>query len=403
RAGGARVGVLLLVDQAVHRGGAPRARALARHRARRRVPGGGGRVAGAVVRLAAARRRGDVLGRGVRHHLRAPGRGIRPGARAALDPGAARHARRPARGPAAPPGRRRVVLPALGAPHLPGGLGVPRRRGRDGGAAALRARVAARRGCRRAGPEAHRPRVLPHQRRRLHELLRADTRGPAGEHGVMRATVGQGGAGAGRDGAERSHGPPVTLAITGASGAVYAVRALEVMNRVGVPVRLIISSTGSRLLREEADTEGAAGRPARTGDASRVGLYDDADRGATPASGSAPSRGMLICPCSMGTLASVAQGTTRSLIERAADVTLKERRPLVLVPRETPYSIIHLENMLRLARAGALILPASPGFYHRPTTIGDLVDFVVARALSHVGVEHDIGPRWQSGEPAVDA
>ncbi|MFO7259988.1 MAG: flavin prenyltransferase UbiX [bacterium] len=219
----------------------------------------------------------------------------------------------------------------------------------------------------------------------------------------MRATVGQGGAGAGRDGAERSHGPPVTLAITGASGAVYAVRALEVMNRVGVPVRLIISSTGWRLLREEADIAGEADLRARTGDWSRVVLYDDDDRGATPASGSAPSRGMLICPCSMGTLASVAQGTTRSLIERAADVTLKERRPLVLVPRETPYSIIHLENMLRLARAGALILPASPGFYHRPTTIGDLVDFVVARALSHVGVEHDIGPRWQSGEPAVDA
>jgi len=197
-------------------------------------------------------------------------------------------------------------------------------------------------------------------------------------------------------------GPPVTLAVTGASGAPYAVRALEVLNGVGVPVRLVISSTGWRLLREEAGIEGEEDLRARTGDWSRVILYDDRDRGATPASGSAPSRGMLVCPCSMGTLASIAQGTTRSLIERAADVALKERRPLVLVPRETPYSIIHLENMLRLSRAGAVILPASPGFYHRPTSIEDLVDFVVARALSHVGVQHGIGPRWQSGEPEPD-
>ena len=198
-------------------------------------------------------------------------------------------------------------------------------------------------------------------------------------------------------------GAPVTLAITGASGAPYAVRALEVLNGAGVPVRLIVSSTGWRLLREEVGIDGEEDLRARTGDWSRVVLYDDGDRGATPASGSAPSRGMLVCPCSMGTVASIAQGTTRSLIERSADVALKERRPLVLVPRETPYSIIHLENMLRLARAGAVILPASPGFYHRPFTIGELVDFVVARALSHVGVQHDIGPRWQSGEPEPDA
>jgi 4-hydroxy-3-polyprenylbenzoate decarboxylase len=194
-------------------------------------------------------------------------------------------------------------------------------------------------------------------------------------------------------------GAPVTLAITGASGAPYAVRALEALNALGVPVRLIVSDTGWRLLREEAGIAGEEELRARTGDWSRVVLYDDNDRGATPASGSAPSRGMLICPCSMGTLASIAQGTTRSLIERAADVALKERRPLVLVPRETPYSIIHLENMLRLARAGAVILPASPGFYHRPASIEDLVDFIVARALSHLGIEHALGPTWRSGEP----
>jgi 4-hydroxy-3-polyprenylbenzoate decarboxylase len=130
-----------------------------------------------------------------------------------------------------------------------------------------------------------------------------------------------------------------------------------------------------------------------------VVFYADDDRGATPASGSAPSRGMVICPCSMGTLASIAQGTTRSLIERAADVVLKERRRLVLVPRETPYSAIHLENMLRLTHAGAVILPASPGFYHRPSRIEELVDFVVARVLSQLDVPHTLGPRWQSGEP----
>lgn len=192
----------------------------------------------------------------------------------------------------------------------------------------------------------------------------------------------------------------VTLAITGASGATYAVRLLEAINDAGVPVRLIVSETGWRLLAEELEIDGEADLRDRTGDWSRVVLYEDADRGATPASGSTPSRGMAICPCSMGTLASIAQGTTRSLIERAADVVLKERRPLIVVPREAPYSTIHLENMLRLSRAGAIVLPASPGFYHRPTTVEELVDFVVARVLSHLGIGHDLGPRWWGGEGA---
>jgi flavin prenyltransferase len=191
---------------------------------------------------------------------------------------------------------------------------------------------------------------------------------------------------------------PVTLAVTGASGAAYAVRLLELLNGAGVPVRLIISGTGWRLLSEELDIGTEQALRQRTGDWQRVVLYADDDRGATPASGSAPSRGMVVCPCSMGTLASIAQGTTRSLIERAADVVLKERRTLVLVPRETPYSAIHLENMLRLTRAGAVVLPASPGFYHRPETIGDLIDFVAGRVLSQLGIENSIGPRWQSGE-----
>ena len=192
---------------------------------------------------------------------------------------------------------------------------------------------------------------------------------------------------------------PVTLAMTGASGAPYAVRLLQALNDARVPVRLVISRTGWRLLHEELDITSEAQLRERTGDWSQVILYSDDDRGATPASGSAPSRGMVVCPCSMGTLASIAQGTTRSLIERAADVVLKERRRLVLVPRETPYSMIHLENMLRLTQAGAVILPASPGFYHRPRGLDDLVDFVVGRVLSQLGLEHAIGPRWQSGEP----
>jgi flavin prenyltransferase len=178
---------------------------------------------------------------------------------------------------------------------------------------------------------------------------------------------------------------PVTLAVTGASGAPYA-------------VRLIISRYGWRLLAEETGIEGEEALRAATGDWSRVTLYDVMDRGATPASGSAPSRGMVIVPCSMGTLSSIAAGTSRNLVERAADVALKERRPLILVPRETPLSAIHLENMLRLTRAGATIMPAAPGFYHRPETVDDLVDFMAARILDHLQVPHQLGRRWKSGE-----
>lgn len=191
---------------------------------------------------------------------------------------------------------------------------------------------------------------------------------------------------------------PITFGITGASGAPYAVRVLRALNEAAVPVRLIVSSYGLRLLTEESGIDGIDALRAATGDWSRVEFYDSLDRGATPASGSAPSRGMLVCPCSMGTLASIAAGTSRNLVERAADVALKERRPLVLVPRETPLSLIHLENMTRLTRAGATIMPAAPGFYHRPRSIDDLVDFMAARILDHLGVEHTVGRRWQSGE-----
>ena len=120
---------------------------------------------------------------------------------------------------------------------------------------------------------------------------------------------------------------------------------------------------------------------------------------APPASGSSPADAMIICPCSMGTLASIAAGLAQSLIERAADVALKEGRKLVLVPRETPFSAIHLDNMLRLQRAGAIILPANPGFYHRPQSVADIVDFVVARILDQVGIDNDLVARWGSPVP----
>ncbi|MBW3627865.1 MAG: UbiX family flavin prenyltransferase [Gemmatimonadetes bacterium] len=195
---------------------------------------------------------------------------------------------------------------------------------------------------------------------------------------------------------------PLTFGITGASGAPYAVRLLRALNDARVPVRLIVSGYGMRLLADESGIADLDGLRAATGDWSRVELYDPSNRGATPASGSAPSRGMVVCPCSMGTLASIAAGTSRNLVERAADVALKERHRLVLVPRETPLSLVHLENMTRLTRAGAIILPASPGFYHRPREIEELVDFVVARILDQLGVENTLSARWRNGEQAPE-
>jgi flavin prenyltransferase len=191
---------------------------------------------------------------------------------------------------------------------------------------------------------------------------------------------------------------PVIFGITGASGAPYAVRLLRALNESSTPVRLIVSTYGFRLLEEESGISDLEALRAATGDWSRVELYDSLDRGATPASGSSLTRGMVICPCSMGTLASIAAGTSRNLVERAADVALKERRGLILVPRETPLSLLHIENMRRLTLAGATILPASPGFYNRPRSIEDLVDFVAARILDHLGVRHSIGRPWRSGE-----
>jgi len=190
---------------------------------------------------------------------------------------------------------------------------------------------------------------------------------------------------------------PLVVAITGASGAPYAVRLLESLVAAERRIQLIVSSHGLRLLRTETDIMSLDALREHVGirawDAF-VTTFDDADRGAAPASGSALSAGMVICPCSMGTLSAIAAGSSRSLVERAADVALKERRRLVLVTRETPLSSVHLENMLKVTQAGAVVMPAAPGFYHRPTSINELVNFIVARVLDHLDVPHSLAARW---------
>ena len=192
---------------------------------------------------------------------------------------------------------------------------------------------------------------------------------------------------------------PVVLAITGASGAAYGVRLLEVLARHDVPVWLIASAHGLRLLRAECGIESLdALRDVAGAGASSIRVFPDGDRGALPASGSQRTAGMVICPCSMGTVAAVAAGTSRSLVERAADVTLKERRRLILVPRETPLSLVHLRNLVAVAEAGATVVPAAPGFYHRPTSVEQLVDFIVQRVVDQLGLEIDFAPRWTGGD-----
>ena len=189
---------------------------------------------------------------------------------------------------------------------------------------------------------------------------------------------------------------PLVFAITGASGAPYAVRLLEMLANHHVPTWLLVSAHGWRLLSEECGIkEEAALKKATGGDWSCVRSFNDADRGAEPASGSVQTLGMVVCPCSMGTLAAIAHGTSRSLIERAADVTLKERRKLVLVPRETPLSLVHLRNMTAVAEAGAVILPAAPGFYQKPQKVSELVDFIVQRIVDHYGLGINLTKRWE--------
>ena len=195
---------------------------------------------------------------------------------------------------------------------------------------------------------------------------------------------------------------PIVLAITGASGAPYAVRLLECLVAAQRDVALIISRHGLRLLATEVGISSVDALRAAVGEERwdrHVRLHDDGDRGAAPASGSARTGAMVICPCSMGTVSAISTGASRSLIERAADVALKERRKLIVVPRESPLSAIHLENLLRLSRLGVVVLPAAPGFYHRPTHLAQLVDFIVARILDQLDVPQALVPRWAGEEP----
>jgi 4-hydroxy-3-polyprenylbenzoate decarboxylase len=183
----------------------------------------------------------------------------------------------------------------------------------------------------------------------------------------------------------------LVVGITGASGAVYGIRLLECLRALPVEVHLIISRWARVTI--EHETSYTYSQVKDLADE----VHGENDQAAAISSGSFPTRGMIIAPCSTKTLAAVASGYSHNLIGRAADVTLKERRPLVLVPRESPLSAIHLENMLRLTRAGAVVLPASPGFYHRPASIAELVDFIVARVLDQLGIENTLAPRWGEG------
>jgi len=194
----------------------------------------------------------------------------------------------------------------------------------------------------------------------------------------------------------------IAIAITGASGSIYGLRLAQELLKAGCRISMLISTPGFQVLREECglDWSGAAAQvrlrlqsylPAAP---DRLAYYAENDFLAPIASGSSAPDAMIVAPCSMGSLARIAAGLSGSLIERAADVTIKEGRPLVLVPRETPLSVIHLENMLKLARIGVRIVPAMPGFYGAPQTIDDLVNFVVGKVLDGLDIPHSVTSRW---------
>ena len=191
---------------------------------------------------------------------------------------------------------------------------------------------------------------------------------------------------------------PICMGITGASGAVYAVRLLDVLVASGRDVHLSISPSGRDVIRQELgrtiDLNNFRANDLLSEDAGRVHYYPYQDFMAPMASGSFLSAGMVICPCSGGTLSAVATGAAGNLIQRAAEVHLKEHRKLILVPRETPLSLVHLRNLTLATEAGAIVLPAAPGFYHRPTKVQELVDFIVQRVLDHLGVAIELVPRW---------
>jgi 4-hydroxy-3-polyprenylbenzoate decarboxylase len=208
----------------------------------------------------------------------------------------------------------------------------------------------------------------------------------------------------------------VVVAITGASGSIYAVRLISVLLAANRTVHLVTSGAAGQVMRRELESDFpavSAGEVAwraaiekiqqspialkwgfDTKHAATLKVHGIGDYSAGIASGSFLTAGMVICPCSMGTLSAIATGASTNLIHRAADVHLKERRPLVLVPRETPLSVIQLENMTRVSQAGATVLPSMPGFYHQPQSVADLVDFVVARICDHLHVPHKLMQRW---------
>ncbi len=196
----------------------------------------------------------------------------------------------------------------------------------------------------------------------------------------------------------------VALAITGASGALYATRTLAALLERGCQVELIVTEYGRRLLRDELGDAAAVERltdylAGKYGEVVRKGtytLYSNRDLGARIASGSQDCEAMAVVPCSMKTLAGIAHGLSRTLVERAADVMLKERRPLVIVPRETPMSLPQLRNMTLCAEAGAVVLPAMPAFYQMPKTLDDLADFMAGKILSALGFSHELYPKWGS-------
>ena len=195
---------------------------------------------------------------------------------------------------------------------------------------------------------------------------------------------------------------PISLALTGASGAQYGPRLLELLVTADYQVYLLISKAAQMVIATETDINlpshgdklvAVLSERYAAGEG-QIRVFAKEEWTAPVASGSNAPRSMVICPCSTGTLSAVARGGCDNLIERAADVMLKERRQLILVPREAPYSTIHLQNMLALSQMGAIIIPASPGFYHRPQSVDDMVDFVVARILDQLGVEQVLVPRW---------
>jgi len=194
----------------------------------------------------------------------------------------------------------------------------------------------------------------------------------------------------------------IALAMTGASGAIYGLRLLECLIQAKQRVYLMLSAPAQVVIGMETDLKLPA-RPVEiedvlgtrfTAEAGQLTVFGREQWTAPVASGSNAPRAMVVCPCTSGTLAAIAAGSSDDLLERAADVVLKEGRKLILVHREMPVSAIHLENMLKLARLGVTIMPANPGFYHQPRSIADLVDFVVARVLDHLDLEHPFGPRW---------